>query len=115
VTDRVLRGDAPVAWIDQPDGVRLDAPEAVRLEPADEREGGDAGERGRDGGKHQRAAGRACRERARRRAARRVELGVLAQDRLVQVTQLGPRLDPDLLDQDAAGVAVGLERLRLAP
>ena len=44
-----------------------------------------------------------------------VQRRVLAQDRLVQAPKLGARLDPDLLDQRAPGVPIGLQRLRLAP
>ena len=44
-----------------------------------------------------------------------VERRVLAQDRVVQALQLGRRLDPDLVDQRPPGVAVGLQRLGLAP
>jgi hypothetical protein len=43
-----------------------------------------------------------------------LEVRVLAQDRLVQLAQRRTRLDPDLLDQGAAGLPVGLERLGLA-
>jgi hypothetical protein len=39
---------------------------------------------------------------------------VLAQDRLVEAPQLGAGLDPDLLDECVASLAVGLERLGLA-
>ena len=46
---------------------------------------------------------------------RRVEARVLGEDLLLQALQLGPGLDPDLLDQRLARLAVGLERLRLAP
>ena len=42
-----------------------------------------------------------------------VERRVLAQDRLVQPPQLGPRLDADLLDERAPRVPVGLQRLGL--
>ena len=44
---------------------------------------------------------------------RRIELGVLAQDRLVQAPQLRARLDTDLLHQHQARLAVCVERLRL--
>jgi hypothetical protein len=47
--------------------------------------------------------------------ARRVELRILAQDRLVQLAQLGPGLDADLLDQCRSRLPVGVQRLRLAP
>ena len=45
---------------------------------------------------------------------RRVERGVLAQDRLVQPPQLGAGLDADLLDQRGARLTVRLQRLGLA-
>ena len=38
----------------------------------------------------------------------------MGEDRLVEVVQLGARLDPELLDEDLAGVAVGLQRVGLA-
>jgi hypothetical protein len=44
-----------------------------------------------------------------------VELLVLVQDRLMQLAQRAPRLDPELLDQRRARGLVGLERIRLAP
>ena len=44
----------------------------------------------------------------------RVERGVVGEDRLVEVMELGARLDPELLDEDLAGVAVGLQRVGLA-
>ena len=43
-----------------------------------------------------------------------VERRVVGEDRVVQVLQLGARLDPDLVDERVPRVAVGLERLRLA-
>jgi hypothetical protein len=45
---------------------------------------------------------------------RGLELGVLREDRRLQVPQRAARLDPELLDQRAPGVAVDLERLSLA-
>ena len=47
------------------------------------------------------------------RAGRRIERGVLREDRGLQPSQLCARLDADLLDQRAARHTVGLERLRL--
>jgi hypothetical protein len=44
-----------------------------------------------------------------------VQPRVLAQDRVVEAPQLGARLDPDLLDQRAPGVPIGLKRLGLTP
>ena len=44
---------------------------------------------------------------------RRIELGVLAQDRLVQAPQLRAGLHADLLHQHRSRLAVGVERLRL--
>ena len=46
---------------------------------------------------------------------RRGEGGVLGEDLLLEAAQLGPGLDPDLLGQRLAGVAVGLQGLGLAP
>ena len=43
-----------------------------------------------------------------------VELRVLPKDRVVERTQLRSRLDPDLLDEGAARLAVGLQRVGLA-
>ena len=43
----------------------------------------------------------------------RRELGVLAEHRPLELLERGARLDPELLDEHLAGVAVGLERLRL--
>ena len=40
--------------------------------------------------------------------------GSWREDRLVEVVQLGARLDPELLDEHLAGVAVGLQRVGLA-
>ena len=36
------------------------------------------------------------------------------EDRLVEFVQLGSRLEPELFDEDVAGVAVGCQRVRLA-
>ena len=44
-----------------------------------------------------------------------VERGVLREDRVVEPAQLRPGLDADLLHQRRARLAVGLERLGLAP
>ena len=44
-----------------------------------------------------------------------VEARVLGQDLLLQALELGARLDPDLFDQGLARLAVGIERLGLAP
>ena len=49
------------------------------------------------------------------RARGAIERRVLREDRILQAPQLGARLDTDLVDQDRAGVPVGLERLRLSP
>ena len=46
---------------------------------------------------------------------RRVEGGVLGEDLLLEAAQLGPGLDPDLLAERPVGLAVGLQRLGLAP
>ena len=46
--------------------------------------------------------------------ARRVELRILAQDRVVQLAQRGSGLDADLLDQRRSRLPVGLQRLCLA-
>ena len=43
-----------------------------------------------------------------------IERGVVGEDRLVEVMQLGSWLDPELLDEDLARVAVGLQRVGLA-
>ena len=51
----------------------------------------------------------------RRRLDDRVQRRVLTEDRLLEVTQSLARLDPELLDEDATSVPVGLERLSLAP
>ena len=40
--------------------------------------------------------------------------GVVGEDRLVELVELGARLDPELLDEHLAGVAVGLQRVGLA-
>ena len=50
-------------------------------------------------------------ERRRRHAHERA---LLAQDRSVQRLELGPRLDPELVDERPAGVVVGGERVSLA-
>ena len=50
-----------------------------------------------------------------RRRRGRVELGVLTQDRLLELAQLAAGLDPELVDERAARVLVGAERLGLAP
>jgi hypothetical protein len=63
---------------------------------------------------HQRGAGVQLRGQLGRGVAGRLELGVLAQDRLVQPAQLRPRLRPDRLHERSAEVAVGLQRVRLA-
>ena len=49
-----------------------------------------------------------------RRRGRRVDRGVVGEDRVVEVVELGARFDPELLDEDLAGVAVGLQRVGLA-
>jgi hypothetical protein len=82
-------------------GVRLAPGLAQRVElgpPADERRAGVELGRQRVG-----------------REPRRVEPGILAQDRLVQLAQLGPGLDADLLDQRRSRLPVGVQRLGLAP
>ena len=48
------------------------------------------------------------------RRLRQVELGILAQDGLVQLAQLAARLDAELLDQVAARCLVDLERVGVA-
>ena len=50
-----------------------------------------------------------------RRRCGRVELGVLTQDRLLELAQLATGLDPELVHERAARVLVGAERLGLAP
>ena len=40
--------------------------------------------------------------------------GILGEDRLVEVVEFGARFDPELLDEDLAGVAIGLQRVGLA-
>ena len=47
-------------------------------------------------------------------AAGACEVGVLGENGLVQLTQLGSRLEPELLDQQLARAPVDLERLGLA-
>ena len=64
-------------------------------------------------GEHRRAALELHRQLDDRR--RCVEGRVLGQDLLLQALQLGPGLDPDLLGERPVGLAVGIERLRLAP
>ena len=44
-----------------------------------------------------------------------IKTGVLREDRPLQLLQLAPGLDPELLYQDTARVGVRLERVRLAP
>ena len=46
-----------------------------------------------------------------RRCRRQVELGVLQQDALVQLLQRPAGFDPELIDEDRSGIAVGSERL----
>ena len=48
------------------------------------------------------------------RRARRVECDVLIEHGPLEVLELTARFEPELLDQHAPGVGVGLERLRLA-
>ena len=120
--DEVLRRDAAAVRVDQPDVVLVDARKPVGLEHAADAEGGRAGEQQNGRGRDQDARA-PVRWRPRRRwpglSGRRsrgaVERRVLGEDRLVQPPQLGAGLDADLLDQHCARVAVGLERLRLAP
>src|SRR4029079_10452321 len=50
-----------------------------------------------------------------RRRRRRVEPGVLTEDRLLELAQLAAGLDPELVHERAARVLVGAERLGLAP
>ena len=57
---------------------------------------------------------RGLRERRARRA-RRIELGVLLEDRPLQPLQLRSRLEPEVVREPAPSVAVDLERLGLAP
>ena len=49
-----------------------------------------------------------------RAGGRTVEIWVLAQNRVVETTQLRARLEPDLVEQDLPGVPERLQRLRLA-
>ena len=62
---------------------------------------------------HQRGADVQLWRQLRRVVAGRLELGVLAQDRLVQVAQLRTRFRADRLHEGSAEVAVGLERVGL--
>ena len=59
---------------------------------------------------------RGLRPRGRRgRAVRRVERGILAQHRPLQLLQLAPGVGSQLVDERAARVGVGLQRVRLSP
>jgi hypothetical protein len=51
--------------------------------------------------------------RARRRGWR-VDRRIVAEDRFVEIVEVRSWLDPELLDEDVAGVAVGLKRVGLA-
>src|SRR6185312_8429155 len=46
---------------------------------------------------------------------RRRQLRVVAEHRPLELLERGARLDPELLDEVSAGIAVRLERLRLPP
>ena len=46
--------------------------------------------------------------------SRRVERGVVGEDRLVELVQLGAWLDPELLDEHLARAPIGLQRVGLA-
>jgi hypothetical protein len=62
---------------------------------------------------HQRRAGVELGRELDRRGRRRIELSILAQDRLVQPPQLRARLHPDLLHEHRPRLAVSVQRLRL--
>ena len=76
-----------------------------------EREGGDRDRLAHLAGRDGRLGGPAVPNRV--RGCRRVEGGLLPEDLALEALQLGARLDPELLDEDAARVLVGGERLRL--
>src|ERR1700675_4520013 len=49
------------------------------------------------------------------RGRSRIELGILPQDRPLELLQGERRLDPERLDQHLPSIAVGGQRIRLAP
>src|SRR5439155_25090322 len=51
----------------------------------------------------------------RRWHGRRLERGILPEDRLFQLAQLPSRLDPELVDEEPPSCVIGLEGFRLAP
>ena len=90
----------------------------VRLQHAAEAEGDDAGDHEQQRGDREHATRRAARADALRGSAGVGEAsssaGSWARIASLESTQLGARLDPDLLDQRRTRLAVGLERLGLA-
>ena len=110
IADELLHG-ASVPLDDRPDGVEVathDGPHHLGIEcGAQSGRVDDVGEEDR----HRLAAirlGRGCGD-----AGREVELLVVPQDRLLELLELGGRIDAELVDQRLACVAVGLERLCL--
>jgi hypothetical protein len=106
--------DAAVGWIEQ-----RDAGGDAGARPAAAT--GDRGEqrRGSGGEQHGRREGAFVRSGAPRRAARRArhrrKCRVLAQDRALERAELHARFETEFLDEPHARVAIGRERLLLAP
>jgi hypothetical protein len=86
-----------------------------RAEQGDHGRGGDDGPRAgqREPAATARGRGRRCCRRG--AGGRALKLGVLLQDRPLELAQLLAGLQSEVLDQFAARPAVGLERIRLAP
>jgi hypothetical protein len=84
--------------------------------PGDDRDPASARDRVVEGGGQLRELGPAADERSRCHAAigHEVERRVLTQDRVVELAQLTARLDPELLDEHRARLAIGLQCLGLA-
>jgi hypothetical protein len=123
--DRVLGGDAAALRVDHADGVLIDPRQSIRCRDAAHAEGEQTGRAGehRDGQERCRAAaprrpvqrpprGRWTGGRRRRGPVERL---IVRKDRVLEPLKLGAGLDADLLNERAARLPVGLQRLGLAP
>jgi hypothetical protein len=105
--------DEAALGVDLRDGVGQNGDVAARLAQCH----GDGRDRRGEGGArgHEREAAATSERRVRAEARTRpVERGVLCEDRLLELAQLPPRLDPQLFDERAPRFTEALQRVRLA-
>jgi hypothetical protein len=106
-TTRLLSG------VDHRDGVGQRGDALTRCAQRDGDDDGRSGQRSARGDDRE-AAATAWRRVGAGACARRVERAILGEDRLLELAQLPPRLEPQLIDQRAPCVAEALQRVRLA-